>query len=193
MILKGLWFFRASHVLLYHKLQFHFQKVFAFITFKVTLGAVRGKSKALTDSRSSLWETHPVSATRNYCKLFPSSLVSLKGHLNSQAAFCSPWIPWGMDAASLSAGLASHSYIRVSALGLNLHLPLGTLLPLCLKSVASPGPLDSPDPSFLALSRCLGCCLCLILFSVFGSQCGGWGRICWEQCQRQEGRRGKIS
>lgn len=30
--------FRASRVLLYHKLQFHFQKVFAFITFKVTVG-----------------------------------------------------------------------------------------------------------------------------------------------------------
>lgn len=174
--------------------------MFAFITFKVTLGQDleqwEGKARlchSLTDSRSSLWETHPVSATRNCCKLFPSSLVSLKGHFNSQAAFCSPWMPWGMDAASLSARLTSHSYIWVSALGLEFTHSSCTLLPLYLKSVASPGPLDSPDPSFLAVSRCMGCCLCLILFSVFGSQCGGWGGIYWEQCQRQEARRGQTS
>ena len=37
----------------------------------------------------------------------------------------------------------------------NLHLPLACFSLLCLISVASPEPLDSPDPSFLAFSaRC---------------------------------------
>lgn len=95
--------------------------------------------------------------------------------------------------APLSACLASsHSYIWVSALGLE-FIPSCTLLPLCLTSVASPGPLDSPDPTFLALSRCMGCCLCLILFTVFCSQRRDWGGICWEQCQTQEVRRSKTS
>lgn len=62
------------------------------------------------------------------------------------------WMP-----APLSAHLDSYSYIWVSALGLECIPSSCTLLSLCLMSVASPGPLDSPDPFFHTLS--MGCCL----------------------------------
>lgn len=137
--------------------------MFAFITFKVTLGQDLEQWEGKARLCNSLIQGPACG------RLILSLPLGI-------AVNCShpPWCPWkdtltarqpsalheSLEAwmpAPLSAPLASHSYIWVSARGLEFTPRSCTLLPLCLMSVASPGPLESPDISCLALSRCLGC------------------------------------
>lgn len=155
---------------------------------------MRGKSKALPWSK-----VQAVGDSSNTLSL-PSGIAAncspvLRGLLErrllwlASLLFCPSQTPWGRWQVSfqlvwllLTPGFKSQLSLS------NLHLPLAHFFPLCLMSAASPEPLDSPDPSFLACSGCTLCCLCLILFPMFCSQRGVWeGMRCWEQCPEAGG------
>lgn len=156
-------------MLLCHRLRFNFQQVFAFITFKATLGQDLGQREgkarlchALTDPRSRLWETHqiPCPCHQELLQTVPlSSMVSLKGDFHGWPASCSPLHkPLGADGRSpfslsgsfslLHSSLSSHSQIYTFLL--HTFFPFAS----CLLPHQSLWTAQIPLPLPVAVARC---------------------------------------
>lgn len=130
---------------------------------------------------------YPVPATGNCCKLFhcPPWKETFTAGQPPVLHFMNP-LGHGWQVSLQLIWLLLTPTFKSWLLLSNLHLPLAHFSPLCLTTLASPEPPDSPDPSSLAFSGCTLCSLCLILFHMFCSQRGVWEGIqdwlCWEQC-----------
>lgn len=197
-------------MLLCHRLLFNFQQVFAFVTFKATLGQDlgqwEGKARlchALTHPRSRLWETHqiPCPCHQELLQTVPlTSEVSLKGDFHGWPASC-PALhkPLGADGRSpfslsgffslLDSSLSSHSQIYTFL--------LHTFFPLCLMSVASPEPALVTAQIPLSLPVAVAHCA---VFAWFYFLCfevsvvsGRGGCVAGSNVQRQEVRKSKTN